>query len=323
MTATFVLLAYNQQAFVEGAVRAVLAQVGEPLEILISDDASTDGTFARIEAAVAGYAGPHRVSINRNSANLGICAHINRVMELTSGDPVIIAAADDLSFPHRAQTLCEVFARTGALLAHSDVVPIGDAADTETFDRAIRPGILLIRDWTLSGSSLSMSLYIGATGAWRRALFDTFGPLPIRDCYEDLILGFRAALLNRVAFVPEALVRYRVGMGLSTFDAAHVDFDSYRLARIRSLIRERATLTQRIADARRVEVANAEGLVAEMEKQLAAVVTDHDALSCSFAVFARHLRRNPITAYLKYRRINRRFRRGYRELRTADLGRVQ
>ena len=318
MTAAFVLLFYNQQDYVTDAVKAALGQIGEPLEILISDDASTYDTFSRIEAAVAGYAGPHRVTIKRNPINLGVCAHINRVMEMTTGDPVIVAAADDLSFPERAKTLCDSLARSGALLVHSDVVPMGEAADIESFERTVRPGILLIRDWNLAECSLSLSLYIGATGAWRRRLFDRFGPLPTRDCYEDLILGFRAALSDGVVFVPEQLVGYRVGQGLSTLDAAHADFDSFRLTRLMALVRERTTLKQRIADAKQAGLQERDGVVANMERQLAAVVTVHDALSCSFSVFMKRLGRNPITAFLKYRRIRGRLQRSYRSL--ATLG---
>jgi GT2 family glycosyltransferase len=42
---SFVVLAYNQQKFVAEAVRGALAQTYHPLEIVISDDCSTDGTF--------------------------------------------------------------------------------------------------------------------------------------------------------------------------------------------------------------------------------------------------------------------------------------
>lgn len=314
MTATFVLLAYNQEDYVTEAVHAALAQTGDPLEILISDDASTDETFARIEAAVKGYAGPHRVLVNRNPVNLGVCEHINRAMSLTSGDPVIVAAADDLSRPDRAEILCNAMALTGGLLAHSDVVPIGHPTDIETFDRSVRPGILLMRDWTLPACCLSMSLYIGATGAWRRTLFDEFGRLPVRDCYEDLVLGFRAALLDKVTFVREPLVAYRVGQGLSTPKTAHADYDGFLRARLRDLVRERATLSQRIKDASRAGLPEDNHVIDLMRKRLAAIDTTEDALSHSFWRFMARQRRDPVSAYLKYRRIRRQSLRRYRSL---------
>ena len=45
---TFALFTYNQERYVREAVEGVLAQTYEPLEIIISDDCSTDMTFSII-----------------------------------------------------------------------------------------------------------------------------------------------------------------------------------------------------------------------------------------------------------------------------------
>lgn len=42
---SFVVLAYNQQDSIAEAMRAALAQDYPPIEVLISDDCSTDCTF--------------------------------------------------------------------------------------------------------------------------------------------------------------------------------------------------------------------------------------------------------------------------------------
>jgi glycosyltransferase involved in cell wall biosynthesis len=55
------VLTYNQATVVEAAVQSCLAQVGEPLEIVLSDDASTDGTYALLLEMAAAYRGPHQV----------------------------------------------------------------------------------------------------------------------------------------------------------------------------------------------------------------------------------------------------------------------
>ena len=52
---TLLVFAFNQSAMVEAAVRSCLAQESEPLEIVLSDDASTDDTFAVLQALAADY----------------------------------------------------------------------------------------------------------------------------------------------------------------------------------------------------------------------------------------------------------------------------
>ena len=69
---SFLLFSYKQEAFIEAAMRAALAQTYEPLEIIVSDDCSPDGTFDIIKQIAAEYKGPHHLRINRNEKNRGM-----------------------------------------------------------------------------------------------------------------------------------------------------------------------------------------------------------------------------------------------------------
>ena len=98
---SILLIAFNQEAVIADAVRGVLAQTYEPLEILISDDASHDKTFEIIEATVRDYTGPHSVSINRNAQNAGISGHLSALATRAKGELLFVAAGDDVSAPER------------------------------------------------------------------------------------------------------------------------------------------------------------------------------------------------------------------------------
>src|SRR3954454_22389417 len=100
---TFMLIAHNQEASIGEAIAGALAQTYQPLEIFISDDASSDGTHASMLAAVAGYDGPHRVVINRNDTNLGIGAHLSLIVERSQGELLFVAGGDDVSLPDRCE----------------------------------------------------------------------------------------------------------------------------------------------------------------------------------------------------------------------------
>lgn len=254
MRASMVLMTYNQEAFVAEAVKGALEQECEPIDILISDDGSPDQTFEIARQVVADYCGPHRVRLNRNERNLGIAAHINRCMGLIDSEIVVAAAGDDISMPQRVSRVLDAFRATNALLVHSRVRAIGlDGGDIEgpfTHDNA-----LFFRSTSAVAAAHSMALYVGATGAWHREVFDRYGILRLPELYEDLIMGFRAALEDRVAFVDEALVRYRVGSGISNKPPHAATFEDWRAERLKTLRRNRAVLEQRTLDARMCDAA--------------------------------------------------------------------
>src|SRR5215203_4959086 len=92
--ASLLFLAYNQERYVEGAARSCLAQQSEPLQIVFSDDASSDRSHDILRAIAADYRGPHGVVVRRNETNLGITGHYNRLMDASCGELLITAAGD-------------------------------------------------------------------------------------------------------------------------------------------------------------------------------------------------------------------------------------
>ena len=63
---SFCLFAYNQERFIRKAVEGALSQNYSPLEIVLSDDCSTDSTFEIIKEMAACYHGSHSIILNRN-----------------------------------------------------------------------------------------------------------------------------------------------------------------------------------------------------------------------------------------------------------------
>jgi GT2 family glycosyltransferase len=246
MRVSIIMLTYNQQDFVADAIRAALAQQCEPVEILISDDCSTDQTWEAIERAVSGYAGPHVIRLNRNALNQGVNAHLWACVTRATGNILIAAAGDDISEPDRVCRIIEIFDQSHPLLVHSRVTPIRNPVSNDRlpFEKA-----LFFRTTDIMAAAGSMSLYIGATAAWHRDIFAKYGPIPERDCYEDLALGFRAALEGRVAFISDALVRYRVGVGISAAIDHFASLDTWTDHRLLGLRRNLVVLHQRIKDA--------------------------------------------------------------------------
>jgi len=239
--ASLLLLAYNQERYAEEAARSCLAQESEPLEIVFSDDASSDRTHDILRSIAADYRGPHRVVVLRNETNLGITGHYNRLIEASCGELLITAAADDTSHRERAARLLAAWDATGgrADLISSHLVDV-DAAGVEH-------GVLKVDDLAASGGVdgwlRHRPFVIGAGHAFTRRMMRSFGPLDPAIHHEDQIMVFRALALGGAVTVDAALVRYRRGGASATPAARSVaQTRAWRLRRLRQEIAEREQL---------------------------------------------------------------------------------
>ncbi len=207
---TFALFAYNQQPFIEEAVAAALAQTYAPLEIIISDDCSTDRTFDLVEQRVRDYRGPHRIVLNRNASNLGIARHVNKVMQQSSGELILLAAGDDVSETNRTSEVVRYWLAGDKAL---------DAiwSDVRFIDEHGKPGATLrspVSDAPLEAQIENMvPALLGCSHATTRRLFLQFGPLREDLSYEDRAFAFRALCAGGVGRIEQTLVRYRVHAG--------------------------------------------------------------------------------------------------------------
>lgn len=203
---THFLYAYRQEASVGAAIASVLAQTWQPLEIILSDDCSPDGTFAVMQAMAAAYDGPHRIVLNRNDTNLGIARHAEKIMALATGDFIVESAGDDISLPHRTETLAAAWLASGrrTMYVHSEKQDV----DAEGRLLPLVPRSDLLADVTPRQIATHKYGLIGATAGWDRRLVDDFAPIHEVAAFHDYPLAFRAALCGTVAFVPEPLVHY-------------------------------------------------------------------------------------------------------------------
>lgn len=244
-TYSYCLLTYNQSKTVADAVRSALNQDCAPMQVVISDDFSLDDTFSVIEQTVANYKGPHQVVLNRNSRNLGLAGNIDLIHSLSSGDVIIAAAGDDISHANRSHRIMCTFEAEDPLLVCSRAVVV-DPQGVELpgdFHRAT-----FYRKWSLSKAAGSNSLYIGATGAWARELYTKYGAFEPK-AYEDLVLGFRAALEGRISVIDEKLVNYCLGSGITSSADYFDDPIAFNDHRFQSFVVASAVLKQRWKDA--------------------------------------------------------------------------
>jgi glycosyltransferase involved in cell wall biosynthesis len=167
---------YNGERFLAGCLDSLLAQTYSDLEVVISDNASTDGTLAICERYAA--LDP-RIRIFRSNENRGGAWNHNRVRELSGGEYFKWCGADDVIAPRFVEAcVAALELEPAAVLAFPLSVVIDDHSQElrRTTDRlplsgdnvAVRFGALL-RSWSTSHNPFY--------GVVRRAALDRTRPL--------------------------------------------------------------------------------------------------------------------------------------------------
>lgn len=202
---TILLLTWRDRGFIDQAIDGALAQT-VPCEIVVSNDCSADGTHERCLERLQGYAGAHRIAAVRcNEQNLGVAAHVNVAIAHASGDIIVMMAGDDISAPERVERLLELFDREpGVMAAGSEFIAIDADGREVALPFHTRRDRFDLGYFVQAGRLIGL---LGATLAFRREVFDRFGPL--RGPIEDNALSLRAALLGECANLRQPLVRYR------------------------------------------------------------------------------------------------------------------
>lgn len=211
-----IFISYNQEKNIASGLKSILSQTYENLEIVLSDDCSTDNTFEIIQDVSAAYSGPHKIILNRNPQNLGITGNLNKAISLASGKFLVQANGDDISHPDRVSKLYEAWSKDpeNIKLVYSKLDQIDMAGQ---FVKKMRPAKPETPTLTPREVIQKRQYIVGACTAYTLDLFEKFGPIPSQAEVEDHIIPFRASLMGRTVRVDETLVQMRQG-GVSWMD---------------------------------------------------------------------------------------------------------
>lgn len=130
---TIGLPVYNSERYVEQSLKSLLAQTHRDFVLIISDNASTDGTAGICKRYAA--ADP-RVRYHRNETNIGNPRNFNRIVELTSTQYLKWSTADDYWAPTFLERAIEIMERNPdvALCYPQAVLVDADGANPQPYD---------------------------------------------------------------------------------------------------------------------------------------------------------------------------------------------
>lgn len=202
---------YNQKRFVVETLESVRAQTHPNIELIVTDDCSTDGSQDVIRQWLdANW--PHATFIAR-PRNGGVCAVCNDFIGRARGKYLALLAADDLWKPHKLQAQVDVFERdTGELgVVYSDADQINEFGEPlprrfieshRQFDR--HPEGWIFEQFLYNNFIPAVSVMI------RADCFRKVGRYDETLVFEDWDMWLRLARHYRFRCLPEPAACYRV-----------------------------------------------------------------------------------------------------------------
>jgi glycosyltransferase involved in cell wall biosynthesis len=194
-----VLAAYQGEHFLELQLESILRQLSADDEIVVSDDASTDGTVGLVSRLCVREP---RVRLITNSMRVGYVANFQRAIAHCRGDLVYFSDQDDVWLPDKVRRI------DLALQDHACV-----ASDATVVDTEMKVMHRSYFEWRRTKRFTFLSILarppiIGATIACRRTYLLSLLPLPL-EVPHDFWLSLNAAWDQTLGIISDPLILYR------------------------------------------------------------------------------------------------------------------
>lgn len=196
-----VMAVYNGRRFLAQQVESVVAQLQSHDELIVIDDASSDGSPEWLQRL-----GDSRVRIVRHPSNLGVLRSFEDGLRRARHDVVFLCDQDDVWLPGKRAAVVAEFERDPSVL-----IVISDAEVIDANDTVVASSFMATRHGFKGGfrHTLIRNRYLGCAMAVRRELIDAALPIPTDVPMHDMWLGALGSLLGRVRYIAHPLIRYR------------------------------------------------------------------------------------------------------------------
>ena len=212
MKLSIALCTFNGERFLGEQLASIRSQTRPPDEIVIREDASTDGTRRLVEEFARTVHVP--VLIESNPTTIGSTRNFAQAIALCTGDAIVLADQDDVWHPHKLAAIEECllanptagFVFSDAGIVDSQLNPLGyslwDALDLQRTERE------RFRTGHAFECLLRRHRVTGATMAFRSRHRDLVLPIPtgwVHDAWIALVI----AAVAPCALIDESLIQYR------------------------------------------------------------------------------------------------------------------
>ena len=204
---SIVMAVYNGEKYLPEQIRSILNQTYRNIELIITDDASPDGSL-RIALEFARK--DPRITVRQNAKNLGIVRNFLSTLALTRGELICFSDQDDVWRADKLATLASLILKSPKrMLAYSDL-EICDADLRRIHSSFWKTSGIRPRNGVLGEFAFLRNIMPGCSMMFRKEIKDILIEMyPKSSFMHDHLAFVLASSRGRVVYSREPLVKYR------------------------------------------------------------------------------------------------------------------
>lgn len=190
---------YNQRTYIAATLDSILAQDYRPLQIIVADDGSTDGTADIVRDYAARY--PQEIEALVHPGNIGLNANLASLQARISGTYLSWFAGDDLMLPGKLQAQVKLLQQRPELVfCYHDLEVLAD--NGRSYLLPATPEVTAEQLMTTASGVPTLSLLIN------RQLAADIAHRQDSSLSSDWLLLIELAIRGPGAYLPGSYVRY-------------------------------------------------------------------------------------------------------------------
>lgn len=207
---TVICLCYNHARFVREAIESVLVQSYPSVQLIVVDDASTDGSVDEINKILS----RQNVEFISLEENIGNCRAFNKGLALAKGEFVIDLAADDVLMADRIEKQVALFQSIppeyGVVFSDAEYIDEHGVTLKYHFDYLLQKGLLYnIPQGEVYADVVAKYFIPSPTMMMRRSVLEMLGGYDESLAYEDFDFWVRSSRFCKYAFLHERITKIR------------------------------------------------------------------------------------------------------------------
>jgi glycosyltransferase involved in cell wall biosynthesis len=203
-----ICLCYNHEKYVAEAIKSVIDQSYDNIELIVVDDASTDDSKIVIGSLVKKNPSIRFLDLPEN---IGNCKAFNKGLALSKGAFIVDLAADDILMPKRVEEGLRSLQSAGSKYGvnFSDAEMITEEGDRLYLHSDLYPHHT-IPQGDIYQNLVSKYFICPPTMMFTRAVMDHLGGYDENLLYEDFDFWIRSSRAFLYCYTPEVLVKKRI-----------------------------------------------------------------------------------------------------------------